>query len=102
MLLVFQDNYFVCKLQEELDSDEEWDYLIELTEQVATVKPSTKRAPAEDAKITEKLMADSAFITKVQDALETVAGQVLDGLLEGASRLRQILRVLRSLLSTTW
>lgn len=47
-------------------------------------------------------MADSAFITKVQNALETVAGQVLDGLLEGASRLRQILRVLRSLLSTTW
>lgn len=47
-------------------------------------------------------MTDSAFISKVQSALEAVAGQVLDGLLEGASRLRQILRVLRSLLTTTW
>ncbi|XP_020613754.1 serine/threonine-protein kinase 36-like isoform X3 [Orbicella faveolata] len=86
--------------QEGLDSEEEWDYLVEVTEQASTGGATQKGHPSEDARITEKLMTDSAFISKVQDALETVAGQVLDGLLEGASRLRQILRVLRSLLTT--
>ncbi|KAJ7388729.1 Serine/threonine-protein kinase 36 [Desmophyllum pertusum] len=87
--------------QEELDSEEEWDYLVELTEQAATGRPSQTDTPVEDVRITEKLMTDSAFISKVQSALETVAVQVLDGLLEGASRLRQVLRVLRGLLITT-
>ena len=89
-------------MQDELDSEEEWDYLVELTEEAAIARLPSKDVPTEDVKITEKLMTDSAFISKVQSALETVAGQVLDGLLEGASRLRQILRVLRSLLTTTW
>ena len=75
---------------------------MEVTEQASTGVATQKGHPSEDARITEKLMTDSAFISKVQDALETVAGQVLDGLLEGASRLRQILRVLRSLLTTPW
>ena len=85
-----------------MDSEEEWDYLVELTEQVSTGGTHQKESPSEDARITEKLMTDSVFISKVQSALEVVAGQVLDGLLEGASRLRQILRVLRSLLATPW
>jgi len=88
--------------QEELDSDEEWDYLVEVTEQASTGGATEKRHPSEDGRIIEKLMTDSAFISKMQSALEAVAGQVLDGLLEGASRLRQILRVLRSLLTTPW
>ena len=75
---------------------------MELTEQAATGRPSQTDTPVEDVRITEKLMTDSAFISKVQSALETVAVQVLDGLLEGASRLRQVLRVLRGLLITTW
>ena len=91
----------VC-LKEELDSDEEWDYLVELTEQAASETPTQQDAQTQDSSITEKLMTDAAFISKVQSALEAVAGEVLDGLLEGASRLRQILRVLRSLLTTAW
>jgi len=75
---------------------------VEVTEQAPTGGATQKQLLSEDARITEKLMTDSAFISKVQSALEAVAGQVLDGLLEGASRLRQILRVLRSLLTTTW
>lgn len=75
---------------------------MELTDQAVTSTPHQKDSTGEDDKFTEKLMADSVFINKVQSALETVAVQVLDGLLEGASRLRQILRVLRSLLKTTW
>ena len=75
---------------------------MEVTEQAPTGGTTQKELRSEDARITQKLMTDSAFISKVQSALEAVAGQVLDGLLEGASRLRQILRVLRSLLTTTW
>lgn len=63
---------------------------------------SQKDSSEEDDRIPEKLMIDAAFISKVQSSLETVAVQVLDGLLEGASRFRQILRVLRSLLMTAW
>ena len=75
---------------------------MEVTEQASTGGAPQKEPPSEDVRISEKLMTDSAFIHKVQSALEAVAGQVLDGLLEGASRLRQILRVLRSLLTTPW
>ncbi|RMX51397.1 hypothetical protein pdam_00020807 [Pocillopora damicornis] len=85
--------------QEELDSEEEWDYLVELTDKIVT-SSSQKDSSEEDDRIPEKLMTDAAFISKVQSSLETVAVQVLDGLLEGASRFRQILRVLRSLLMT--
>ncbi|CAH3111271.1 unnamed protein product [Porites lobata] len=88
--------------QEELDSEEEWDYLVEVTEQAASGNTSTLRnmSPTQETSISEQLMTDTAFTRKVQSALEGAAAQVLDGLLEGASRLRQILRVLRSLLTT--
>ncbi|KAM7446259.1 Serine/threonine-protein kinase 36 [Porites harrisoni] len=88
--------------QEELDSEEEWDYLVEVTEQAASGDTSTLRnmSPTQETSISEQLMTDTAFTRKVQSALEGAAAQVLDGLLEGASRLRQILRVLRSLLTT--
>ena len=74
---------------------------MELTDKIVT-SSSQKDSSEEDDRIPEKLMTDSAFISKVQSSLETAAVQVLDGLLEGASRFRQILRVLRSLLMTAW
>ena len=74
---------------------------MELTDKIVT-NSSQKDSSEEDDRIPEKLMTDAAFISKVQSSLETVAVQVLDGLLEGASRFRQILRVLRSLLITAW
>lgn len=74
---------------------------MELTDKIVT-SSSQKGSSEEDDTIPEKLMTDAAFISKVQSSLETVAVQVLDGLLEGASRFRQILRVLRSLLMTAW
>lgn len=74
---------------------------MELTDKIVT-NSSQKDSSEEDGRIPEKLMTDAAFISKVQSSLETVAVQVLDGLLEGASRFRQILRVLRSLLMTAW
>lgn len=74
---------------------------MELTDKIVT-SSSQKDSSEEDDRIPEKLMTDAAFISKVQSSLETVAVQVLHGLLEGASRFRQILRVLRSLLMTAW
>ena len=74
---------------------------MELTDKIVT-SSSQKDSSEEDDRIPEKLMTDAAFINKVQSSLETVAVQVLDGLLEGGSRFRQILRVLRSLLMTAW
>lgn len=74
---------------------------MELTDKITT-SSSQKDSSEEDDRIPEKLMTDVAFISKVQSSLETVAVQILDGLLEGASRFRQILRVLRSLLMTAW
>ena len=75
---------------------------MEITEQATTGRPTLQDVNTKDASITEKLVTDTAFVSKVQNALEAVAVQVLDGLLEGASRLRQILRVIKSLLSTAW
>ncbi|XP_044173674.1 serine/threonine-protein kinase 36-like isoform X3 [Acropora millepora] len=85
--------------QEELDSDEEWDYIAELAEE-ASKETAGQHAQSQESSLPEKLMTDMAFIQKVQDGLDSAADQVLDGLLEGASRLRQILRVLRSFLIT--
>ena len=102
----FMENgtFSLTYIQEELDSEEEWDYLVEVTEQAASGDTSTLRnmSPTQETSISEQLMTDTAFTRKVQSALEGAAAQVLDGLLEGASRLRQILRVLRSLLTTAW
>ena len=74
---------------------------MELTDKIVT-SSSQKDSSEEDDRIPEKLMTDAAFISKVQSSLETVAVQILDCLLEAASRFRQILRVLRSLLMTAW
>uniref|UniRef100_A0A674HPK9 non-specific serine/threonine protein kinase n=1 Tax=Taeniopygia guttata TaxID=59729 RepID=A0A674HPK9_TAEGU len=74
---------------EELESDEEWQHLIEDTE------PS-----AMQLSVPRSLLRDSAFQHRVQDCLADSAQQVLEGMLEGASHLRSVLRVIGNLLST--
>ncbi|XP_077641112.1 serine/threonine-protein kinase 36 [Lonchura striata] len=74
---------------EELESDEEWQHLIEDTE------PS-----AMQLSVPLSLLRDSAFQHRVQDHLAASAQQVLEGMLEGASHLRSVLRVIGNLLST--
>ena len=94
---------FVVSFQEKLDSDEEWDCLVELTEQALVTRPSQQHAiSGDDDGLNVKLMTDAVFIKKVQATLSVLLAQVLDGLLEAASRLRQILRVFISLLQTDW
>ncbi|NXB09788.1 STK36 kinase, partial [Cnemophilus loriae] len=74
---------------EELESDEEWQHLIEGTE------PS-----AMQLSVPLSLLRDPAFQHRVQDRLADSAQQVLEGVLEGASHLRSVLRVMGNLLST--
>ncbi|NXC56893.1 STK36 kinase, partial [Aleadryas rufinucha] len=74
---------------EELESDEEWQHLIEGTE------PS-----AMQLSMPLSLLRDPAFQHRVRDRLADSAQQVLEGMLEGASHLRSVLRVVGNLLST--
>ncbi|NXR93958.1 STK36 kinase, partial [Hypocryptadius cinnamomeus] len=74
---------------EELESDEEWQHVIEDTE------PS-----AMQLSMPLSLLRDPAFQHRVQDRLADSAQQVLEGMLEGASHLRSVLRVIGNLLST--
>ncbi|NXO11162.1 STK36 kinase, partial [Oriolus oriolus] len=74
---------------EELESDEEWQQLIEGTE------PS-----AMQLSMPLGLLRDPAFQHRVRDRLADSAQQVLEGMLEGASHLRSVLRVMGNLLST--
>ncbi|NWU09047.1 STK36 kinase, partial [Cephalopterus ornatus] len=73
---------------EELESDEEWQHLIEATEPSA-MQLSTPLS----------LLRDPAFRHRVQDCLADSAQQVLEGMLEGASHLRPVLRVVGNLLA---
>ncbi|NXN58797.1 STK36 kinase, partial [Rynchops niger] len=74
---------------EELESDEEWQHLIEATEP-STMQLSTPLS----------LLRDPVFWHRVQARLRDSAQQVLEGMLEGASRLRPVLRVVGNLLAT--
>ncbi|XP_052648020.1 serine/threonine-protein kinase 36 [Harpia harpyja] len=74
---------------EELESDEEWQHLIEATEPSA-MQLSTPLS----------LLRDPAFQHRVQARLADSAQQVLEGMLEGASRLRPVLCVVSNLLAT--
>ncbi|NXW40594.1 STK36 kinase, partial [Nyctiprogne leucopyga] len=74
---------------EELDSDEEWQHLIEATE------PS-----AMQLSVPLSLLRDPAFRHRVQARLADSSQQVLEGMLEGASHLRPVLRVVGNLLAT--
>ncbi|NXO80770.1 STK36 kinase, partial [Sitta europaea] len=74
---------------EELESDEKWQHLMEDTE------PS-----AMQLSMLLSLLRDPAFQHCVQDRLADSAQQVLEGMLEGASHLRSVLRVMGNLLST--
>ncbi|KAK2525934.1 Stk36 [Columba guinea] len=74
---------------EELESDEEWQHLIEVTEPSA-MQLSTPLS----------LLRDLAFRHRVQARLADSSQQVLEGMLEGASRLRPVLHVVGNLLAT--
>ncbi|XP_027729566.1 serine/threonine-protein kinase 36 isoform X3 [Vombatus ursinus] len=74
---------------EEPDSDSEWQHLLEPT------------APSDfQLKAPLTLLCNPDFCQRVQNQLHGAGGQVLEGILDGASRLLPALRVVKSLLTT--
>ncbi|NWX98184.1 STK36 kinase, partial [Nothoprocta ornata] len=74
---------------EELESDEEWQHLMEATEPSA-LQPSRPQS----------LLRDPTFRQRVRLRLADAGRQVLEGMLEGASHLRPALQVVGNLLAT--
>ncbi|XP_066136420.1 serine/threonine-protein kinase 36 isoform X2 [Saccopteryx bilineata] len=74
---------------EEPDSDDEWHHLLETAEPV----PIKLKAPL-------TLLCNPDFCQRIQSQLLEAGGQILNGMLEGASQILPALRVLGSLLSS--
>lgn len=74
---------------EELESDDEWQQLLETTEPV----PIQLKAPL-------TLLCNPDFCQRIQSQLREIGGQILKGSLESASHILPALRVLSSLLSS--
>ncbi|PNI70854.1 STK36 isoform 6 [Pan troglodytes] len=74
---------------EEPDSDNEWQHLLETTEPV----PIQLKAPL-------TLLCNPDFCQRIQSQLHEAGGQILKGILEGASHILPAFRVLSSLLSS--
>ncbi|ESO97940.1 hypothetical protein LOTGIDRAFT_153051 [Lottia gigantea] len=72
---------------EEVDSDDEWQGLIDTTDQDGD--PDTALG----------LLDDKQFINKLLTRYKTSKIQVLDGMLEGAARLRSLLRIITNLVT---
>ncbi|XP_060117926.1 serine/threonine-protein kinase 36 isoform X2 [Heteronotia binoei] len=74
---------------EELDSDEEWQHLMDATD------------PAHvQLNVPLSLLGDITFVQRICARLRASGQQVLEGMLEGASKLRPALRVIGNLLGT--
>ncbi|KAL4223174.1 Serine/threonine-protein kinase 36 [Mactra antiquata] len=72
---------------EEVDSDDEWQGLIDVTDQDG------------EPEYALKLLTDKKFLSKLNQRIEHSSSQVLDGMLEGAARLRTVLRVVTNLVT---
>ncbi|XP_053375553.1 serine/threonine-protein kinase 36-like isoform X2 [Mercenaria mercenaria] len=72
---------------EEVDSDDEWQGLIDVTDQDG------------EPEYALKLLTDKKFLAKLNQRIEHSSAQVLDGMLEGAARLRTVLRVVTNLVT---
>ena len=73
-----------------MDSDDEWQGLIDATDQDG------------DPDIAMKLLKDQKFHSKLKTRISNSSSQVLDGILEGASRMRTVLRVITNLITIKW
>ena len=49
-----------------------------------------------------KLITDKKFVEKLHKRMQNSAAQVLEGMLEGAARLRTVLRVITNLVTLKW
>lgn len=75
---------------QDMDSEDEWQSLIEVTDQEGN--PETALT----------MLGNTTLIDKLKNRLDSSASQVLDGMLEGAARLRSVLRVITNLVTLKW
>jgi hypothetical protein len=72
---------------QDVDSEDEWQSLIEATDQEG------------DPKVALQMLVDAALIEKLKNRLQSSAAEVLVGTLEGAARLRNCLNVITNLVT---
>nr|KAG5700609.1 hypothetical protein BaRGS_015405 [Batillaria attramentaria] len=82
-----QDAWEATGISKEVDSEDEWQSLIEVTDQEG------------DPDVALSMLGNAALIEKLKLRLDTSSAQVLDGTLEGAARLRSLLRVITNLVT---
>ncbi|CAB4017334.1 serine threonine- kinase 36-like, partial [Paramuricea clavata] len=80
---------------QELESDEEWSNLLESTDE--ELKLQQQGGEIEDP-VLERLVESSDFLGKMSAGFHSAADEVVKGILEGASKFRQILKVFRNIL----
>ncbi|XP_062507708.1 serine/threonine-protein kinase 36-like [Corticium candelabrum] len=80
------------------DSDDEWEQLLEMT--VRQGNSSSRDSVPGPTVTAAYLVTDAVFVSKLMSRLQSAARQIGEGLMEGGSRMRQVLRVVTSLLHT--
>jgi hypothetical protein len=80
---------------QELESDEEWSSLLEITDQELKLQQNGEEI--EDP-VLERLVESSDYLGKMSAGFNGSADEVLKGILEGASKFRHILKVFRNVL----
>ena len=85
----YYNGWFPISFQE-VDSDDEWQGLIDVTDQDG------------EPEYALKLITDKKFVEKLNKRMQNSAAQVLEGMLEGAARLRTVLRVVTNLVTLKW
>lgn len=75
---------------QEVDSDDEWQGLIDVTDQDGELEYALK------------LLMDKKFLARLNTRIVNSATQVLEGMLEGAAKLRTVLRVVTNLVTLKW
>ena len=78
-----------------MESDEEWSNLLEITNE--ELKLQQQGGEIEDP-VLERLVESSDFLGKMSAGFYSAAEEVIKGILEGASKFRQILKVFRNIL----
>ena len=82
-------------MSQDLESDEEWCNLLEVTGQ--ELKCQHEGAEINDP-VLERLVENSEFLRKMSSGFHSAADEVVKGVLEGASKFRQIVKVFRNIL----
>ena len=85
----------VSAFLQDLESDEEWSNLLEITNEELNLREQGVKI---EYPFLERLVEDSEFLGKMAAGFRSAGEEVLKGILEGASKIRQIIRLFRNIL----